>query len=93
MLEPLEMWKQSGKEVLTAWQACEEVDLRWSPQVSAGWDPGALAVQPPSFTNKERETLSWFSLLPPVQAFPTVPSLESHLLEPEVLIRETYRCT
>lgn len=32
-------------------------------------------------------------LLPPVQAFPAAPSLESHLLELEILIHDTDSCT
>lgn len=81
------------KFCLTAWQACEETDFKVESSGVSWAGPWSPSSSTPSFTNKEREALSWFSLLPLVQAFPTVPSLESHLLEPEVLIRETYRCT
>lgn len=61
---------------------------------SVSWvGPWSSCGSAPSFTNKEREAHSWFttSLLPPVQAFPTAPSLESHLLEPEILTHVTYK--
>lgn len=32
-------------------------------------------------------------LVPPVQAFPAAPSLESHLLELEIIILDTDSCT